>query len=360
MKLLPILRIRSAKARSYLLNGFKTALAVSLSYLAIHSLGLSNGMMAALSALVVMQMRIADTMELSGLRLLGAVAGAVVGATGVLVVPDTPTGNLIVLFAATVLCTFIARWNPRFRMAAVAAAAVILASVGHADRLAVAGYQLLEITAGVLIALGVSIWLWPVRASETLYKSLGRQCRLAAQTLDQLTTAFLDYQRHLPPTVLAPFLMAVRENHEMLGKVREYESLVYYKEHNQLGFLVQGLDQVTTHLNALFDALNDDACEAGEKLIMEQEIRDLSGTISVTLHHITEPASEAPWPDVSLQGRFCLTRMNEMREAGLLRRLSTDKLVQILAFYQSLLHLAATVDVLADRMVHALAKTPSS
>jgi len=360
MKRLPIVRISSAKARYYLLHGFKAALAVSLSYLAIHASGLSNGMMAALSALVVMQMRIADTVELSGLRLLGALVGAVVGAVSVLFVPDTPVGNLIVLFAATLLCTFIARWNPRFRMASVAAAAVILASVGHANRLAVAGYQLLEITTGVLIALGISIWLWPVRASEMLYKSLGGQCRLAAQTLDQLTIAFLDCQRHLPPAVLEPFLMAVRENHEMLSKVREHEALVYYKDHEQLGFLVQGIDLVTTHLNALFDALDDDACESGVKLIMEQEIRDLAGATSATLCHITAPASEMPWPDLGLQQRFCLTRMNELRAAGMLQRLSTDKLVQILAFYQSLLHLASTVDVLADRMVHALAKTPAS
>jgi hypothetical protein len=223
----------------------------------------------------------------------------------------------------------------------------------------VAGHQLLEITAGVLIALSVSIYLWPVRASESLYKSLGKQCRLAAQTLEQLTTAFLDRQKHLPPTVLDPFLMAARENHELLSKVHEHEALIYYKEHAQLDHLVQGLDLVTTHLNALFDALHDDGCESGVKLIMEREIRDLSGAISTTLYHITEPASETPWPDLSLQERFCLTRMNEMRAAGMLRRFSTNKLVQILAFYQSLLHLAGTVDVFADRMVHALAKNPT-
>jgi len=360
MKRLPVLRISPAKARSYLLSGFKTALAVSLSFFAIHLTSLSSGMIAALSALVVMQMRIADTVELSGVRLLGALVGAVVGAMGVLVVPDTLEGNLLVLFVATLLCTFIARWNPRFRMASVAAAAIILASAGHADRLAVAGYQLLEITTGVLIALGVTICLWPVRSSDVLYTSLGKQCRLAAQTLDQLTSAFLDFQRHLPPSVLEPFLMAVRENHDMLGKVREHEALVYYKDHEQLGFLVQGLDLVTTHLNALFDALDDDAYESGVKLIMEQEIQDLSGTISTTLHHIAEPASEAPWPDLGLQTRFCLTRMNELRAAGMLKPLSTDNLVQILAFYQSLLHLATTVDVLADRMMLALAEKPTA
>jgi hypothetical protein len=183
---------------------------------------------------------------------------------------------------------------------------------------------------------------------------------LAAQILDQLTDAFLDHQRHLPPAVLAPFLSAARENHEMLGKVREHEALLYYKDHAQLGHLVQGLDLVATHLNALFDALGDDGCEAGVELIMEPELRDLSGSISVTLRHIAEPASETPWPDISLQERFCQTRMNELRAAGMLRRLSTDKLMQVLAFYQALLHLAQTVDVFADRMAHVLAKTPAS
>ena len=360
MKRLPLLRISPSKARAYLLHGFKTALAVSLSYFAIDAAGLSSGMMAALSALVVMQMRVADTVELSALRLLGALSGAAVGAAGVLLLPDTSEGNLVLLFAVTLLCTFIARRDPRFRMASVAAAAVVLASVGHADRLAVAGHQLVEIAAGVLIALGVSIFLCPMRASEELYKSLGKQCRLAAQTLDHLTAAFLDSQKHLPPTVLDPFLMAIRENHELLGKVREHEALLYFAKHDQLGFLVQGLDLVTTHLSALFDALDDDACESGVKLIMEPEIRDLSGAISATLYHITEPASEAPWPDISLQERFCRTRMNELRAAGALRRFSTNKLVQILAFYQSLLHLAGTVDVFADRMVYALSKNPTS
>ena len=360
MNRIPILRIPLSKARSYLLHACKTALAVSLSVIAIHATGLSTGMMAALSALVVMQMRVADTVELSALRLFGALSGAAIGAASTLILPDTLEGNLAALFAATLLCTFIARWNPRFRMASVAAAAVILASASHTDRLAVAGHQLLEITTGVLIALGVSIYLWPVRVAEALYKSLGEQCRLAAQTLDQLTTAFLDHQKHLSPNVLEPFLMAVRENHELLSKVREHEALLYYKEHAQLGFLVQGLDAVTTHLNALFDALHDDGCEPGVELIMKQEIQDLSGTISATLHHISAPASHAPWPDLGLQERFCQTRMSELRTAGVFRKLSTNKLVQVFAFYQSLLHLAATVDVFADRMVLALEKTSSS
>jgi uncharacterized membrane protein YccC len=317
-------------------------------------------MMAALSALVVMQMRVADTVELAGVSLLGALSGAAGGAAGVLLAPDTPEGNLAILFSATLLCTFIARWNPRFRVASTAPAAVILASSGPADRLAVAGHQLLEITAGVLVSLGVSIWLWPVRTSEALYASLGKQCRLAAQTLEQLAAAFLDHQKHLPPAVLAPFLMAIRENHEMLGKVREHESLLYYKEHEQLGFLVQGIDQITTHLNALFDALGDAACEPGVQLIMEQELQELSNAIAATLHLIAEPAAEAPWPDISLLERRCLARMNDLRAAGMLRRFSTDKLLQVLAFYQALLHLAETVDILADRMALALEKTQAS
>ena len=360
MKRLPFLRIRSSKARAYLLHGFKTALAVSLSRFVIHAMGLSSGMMAALSALVVMQMRVADTVELAGVRLLGALAGAAVGAVGVLLSPDTPEGNLAILFAATLLCTFITRWNPRLRVAALAAAAIILASAGHADRLAVTGQLLLEIAVGVLIALGVSIWLWPMRVAEDLYASLGKQCRLAAQLLDQLTEAFLDRQRHLPPTVLAPFLAASRENHEMLGKVREYEALLYYKDHAQLGHLVQGLELVATHVNALFDALDEDGCDAGVDLIMAPELRDLSGAVSATLRHIAELSSDTPWPDISLQERFCTTRMGELRAAGMLRRLSTDKLMQVLAFYQALLHLAQTVDVFADRMALVLAKTPAS
>ena len=54
------------------------------------------------------------------------------------------------------------------------------------------------------------------------------------------------------------------------------------------------------------------------------------------------------------------TGLNELHAAGMLRRLSTDKLIQILAFYQALLHLSRTVDVFADRMAHVLAKTPAS
>jgi uncharacterized membrane protein YccC len=360
MKRLPFLRLPSSKARDYLFFGLKVALAVSLSHLALYASGLGNGVMAALSALVVMQMRVADTVELSGSRLLGALIGAVAGTAGILLAPNSPTGNLAALFISTLLCTFITRWNPRFRMSAVAAAAVILAGAGHdANRLLIASHQLLEICSGVLIALAVSLCFRPMRAAEALYASLKAQCRLAADTLDRLTAAFLDHQRHLPPAVLEPFLFAVRENHDMLAKVREHESLLYYREHAQLGHLVQGLDLVTTHLNALFDAL-DDVCDEGVDLIMTPEIRDLSGTVSATLRHIAEPASETPWPDLTLQERFCRTRMNELRAAGILRRLSTDKLVQVLSFYQALTHLTETVDVFADRMINAMSKTPAS
>ncbi len=359
MKRIRYLRLPSSKARSYLLHGAKTALAVTLSCFVVHTVGVSGGVMAALSALVVMQMRVADTVDLSGLRLLGALIGAAVGTAGLLIAPDNIRGVLAALFVSTLVCTFINRWNPRFRMAAVAAAAVILAGAGQPDKIAVAGHQLLEICIGVVIALSVSVFIRPVRAAEALYVSLGRQCRLAAQTLDQLTNAFLDHQRHLPPTVLDPFLLAVRENHEMLSKVREHEALLYYKEHAQLGHLVQGLDQVTTHLNSLFDAL-DDLHDEGTELIMAPELRALSDAISATLMHITEPASAAPWPDLTLQERACKARMHELRIEGKLKRFSTDKMVQILAFYLALLHLSATVDVFADRMALALEKTSAS
>lgn len=359
MKRIPFLKLPSSQARGYLFHGLKTALAVSLSYFAVHAAALSSGIMAALSALVVMQMRVADTVELSGLRLLGALIGAAVGTAGILIAPDDLEGNLAALFTSTLLCTFVTRWNPRFRMTAVAAAAVILGAAGQTDRTAVAASQLMEICMGVLIALCISIFIRPVRAAEALYVSLGTQCRLAADTLDRLTTAFLDHQRHLPPEVLKPFLLAARDNQELLSKVREHESLLYYSDHAQLGHLVQGLELVTTHLNALFDAL-DDMHDAGVELIMTPEFRSLSDAVSATLNHITSPASEAPWPDLSLQTRACRARMNDLRAAGMLRRFSTDKLVQVLSFYQGLLHLADTVDVFADRMVHALEKTSPS
>ena len=362
MRKILFLSLPSTKTRSYLLHGFKTALAVSLSYLAIHISGIGiggmgrGGVMGALSALVVMQMRVADTVEMSGLRLLGTLIGAAVGTTGILLAPDTLQGNLATLFLSILLCTFLTRWNPRFRMSAVAAAAVILAASGQPSRLAVAGGQLVEICLGVLTALVVSVCIRPLRNAEALSASLDTQCRLAAQTLDQLTDAFLDRQRHLSPEVLKPFLLAMRENSEIMDKVREFESLVHYQDHARLRHLVQGLELVTTHLNALFDAL-DDTHDKGIELTMHAEIKALSDAVSATLRHITMPASEALWPDLNLETHTVRKKMNELRTAGILRTFSTDKLVQVLSFYQSLLHLADTVDVLADRMAHALAQT---
>ncbi|WP_353120558.1 FUSC family protein [Nitratidesulfovibrio sp.] len=367
---------------AHIRHGIKTGIAAVLSLLLADVLHIQYGYWAVISAVIAMQMNVAEAIEMCLYRFIGTVMGAVMGVAAIMIFPDTPIWNGVSVFVTTGLCAFLTRWDPRYRMAAITVSIVILASAGHAERIDVGLFRVLEIAVGVGCAFVVTVTLWPVRAAVGLRRDLAAQAENCAAHLATLVDRFLARQTHVPADLLDPLARAIPRNRERLSKVRRHESLIYFYDNQPLDTLSTTVERTTDHLRTMLRSLN--ACTPdGHDIIMAPEMRDLAETVAHTLRHMAamttgvtgarpigalagwlsalgwrpgsgpENAPESPVSPAALLGAAMARadgRLLALREAGATRRFDLAMLTQFYAFYYALRQLAEDVQGLATRM----------
>ena len=389
---------------AHIRHGLKTGIAAVLALVVADVLHIEYGYWAVISAVIAMQMNVADAIEMCLYRFIGTVMGAVMGVIAIMLFPDTPVWNGVALFVTTGLCAFLTRWDPRYRMAAITVSIVILASAGHAGRIDVGLFRVLEIAIGVGCAFVVTVTLWPVRAAVSLRRDLASQAENCAHYMTTLVDRFLARQTHVPADLLDPLLRATPRNRERLSKVRRHESLIYFYDNQPLETLSTVVERTTDHLRVMLRSLN--ACDAdGYDIMMAAEMRALAETVAHTLRRMAAattgvtgarpgrtavgglagmaqrfglggtnaPAGttgeggtsgpdgpdgaesapgEIPRPNRALEEAIARAdaRLRALREAGATRRFDLAMLTQFYAFYYALRQLAEDVQVLAARM----------
>ncbi|NHZ45338.1 FUSC family protein [Nitratidesulfovibrio liaohensis] len=367
---------------AHIRHGVKTGIAAVLALVLADVLHIEYGYWAVISAVIAMQMNVAEAIEMCLYRFIGTVMGAVMGVMAIMTFPDTPIWNGVALFVTTGLCAFLTRWDPRYRMAAITVSIVILASAGHAERIDVGLFRVLEIAVGVGCAFVVTVTLWPVRAAVGLRRDLASQAENCADHLSTLVDNFLARQTHAPADLLDPLARAIPRNRERLSKVRRHESLIYFYDNQPLDTLSTTVERTTDHLRTMLRSLN--ACTPdGHDIIMAPEMRDLAETVACTLRHMAatttgvtgsrptgtlaglrsalglQPESgqeAAPEPSASPAALLgaAMARADErllaLREAGATKRFDLAMLTQFYAFYYALRQLAEDVKGLAARM----------
>ncbi len=373
---------------AHIRHGVKTGIAAVLALVLADVLHIEYGYWAVISAVIAMQMNVADAIEMCLYRFIGTVMGAVMGVAAIMVFPDTPVWNGVSVFVTTGLCAFLTRWDPRYRMAAITVSIVILASAGHAARIDVGLFRVLEIAVGVGCAFVVTVALWPVRAAVGLRRDLASQAENCAHYLTTLVDRFLARQTHVPADLLDPLVRATPRNRERLSKVRRHESLIYFYDNQPLDTMSAVVERTTDHLRVMLRSLN--ACDAdGYDIMMDAEMRALAETVARTLRRMAATATgvtgarpgggmpgwlgalaarlglgargkdhaaatqEQPAHiDPSLQEAITRadSRLRALREAGATKRFDLAMLTQFYAFYYALRQLAEDVKVLAARM----------
>ncbi|MBZ2171921.1 FUSC family protein [Nitratidesulfovibrio sp. SRB-5] len=379
---------------AHIRHGIKTGIAAVLALVLANVLHIEYGYWAVISAVIAMQMNVAEAIEMCLYRFIGTVMGAVMGVGAIMVFPDTPVWNGVSVFVTTGLCAFLTRWDPRYRMAAITVSIVILASAGHAERIDVGLFRVLEIAVGVGCAFVVTVTLWPVRAAVGLRRDLAAQAENCADHLTTLVDNFLARQTHAPANLLDHLARAISRNRERLSKVRRHESLIYFYDNQPLDTLSTTVERTTDHLRTMLRSLN--ACTPdGHDIIMAPEMRDLAETVARTLRHMAAmttgvtgaqragaltrwlaalgwrseggqeaapqtPASPAAPLDAALARAD--ERLLALREAGATKRFDLAMLTQFYAFYYALRQLAEDMKGLAARMAgnEAVASDPDN
>jgi len=148
--------------------GLRAASAAGIAWGVSSLLALPQGYWAVLTAIIVMQASVGASMKAATDRLLGTLAGAVIGFVIASVTPSGSGGTMVALVLATGLLTVLASRNPVFRVAPVTAAMVLVAAPSHTQAWISASHRVTEISLGCLIGIAVAMFVLPARADASL------------------------------------------------------------------------------------------------------------------------------------------------------------------------------------------------
>lgn len=330
---------------THYLHGLKTGLAALLAFAITHVFNLTFGYWAVISTVIVMQVYVADSVEMCLYRLSGTLVGAAMGAGVVAVIPPTPFWTGVALFVSISICTFLTRYKTRYRMAAITLVIIIMTGIYEENILWFSLDRVLEIGIGILCAFLVSVLVFPRRKTDLLRQRMTDQAKACARICDGLVTAFNNRQQHVDEGPVDQLVTGVRENPGVMLTIRRHEARIYglgedfHSRVQLLGRCAEGLRTMTKILNSL--------SEGGHEIIMAKELCDLSRVSGNTLMAMVEnravPSAVAPL-DRLVQDMD--EKLLNIRKEGLTSRFDLKRLVQVFSFYNALMSYAE--DILAE------------
>ncbi|MGB5948156.1 MAG: FUSC family protein [Parvibaculum sp.] len=164
-----------------------------LSFLIAGLLGLPQGYWVLFSAVIVMQNNVGSSLKAAADRLVGTIAGALVGFLATLVVTHDLLPEALMLACVLGPLGFLAASHPRFKVAPVRAIIVILSRTGQEPAFWLAVERVMEIILGGVISVAVALLVLPARAHSDLAEHASRLIALLGDVwkleLESLTGA---------------------------------------------------------------------------------------------------------------------------------------------------------------------------
>lgn len=317
--------------QAMLRHGLKTGIAAVLAYGLAQLAELQYGYWATLSAVIVMQVYVADSVQMCLYRFSGTAVGALIGMAAISVFPATQAMTVLALFLSVTFCAYMTRYNARYRMAAITVCIVILASLNQEDRLVFGLLRVAEIGIGVAAAFAVSIALWPVRAGSALKARLMERFTECARSYETIMESFLALQAGLDPHLLAGLQADILKDRALFQKVLHHERRMYREDTDLLDLKIRTLERCVAHLESMLRALNSEQ-DKGYEILMAPELRQLS-TVAVNGMRAIASGSVPDQAHLSHALDNAETRLLELRNEGATKRFHLQKLVQFFAFY---------------------------
>ncbi len=319
-------------------HGFKVGLASLLTYAAALALGLPSSYIGVVTAVIVLQAYVADSLQMAAYRMSGTLVGALISVLILAVNPGGETYTGLLLFLSLAFCGFLTSYAPQFRMAAITVAIVFLMGVHSEDWRVVAIDRVVEIALGIACAVLVSLLVWPQRSSALLRETLRKYFLQAGRRSVDMTGRFLETQRAGTDSDADLDALLVKAR-DLAAKAIAQEARFYPRAHQDALGLMTAAERVHGGLHAMASAL---AAESGEpeRFIMERELRELAASIEAALTSLAMTA----WSEQTLQriedlrgalGRAD-ARLHELRSLGTTRRFELAKLSQFHAFYHAM------------------------
>ena len=328
---------------THVIHGLKTAFAAVLAYAITILLNLEFGYWAVISTVIVMQVYVADSVKMCLYRFSGTMVGAIIGVAVLILTPKSHFFIGLALFVTISICSFLTRYKTRYRMAAITAVIIIMTGT-HVDNILTFGlFRVTEICIGIACAFTISVLIFPKRKVDVLKNRLEVQAKACSEKCSILVNAFISKQQNVEETLVDDLVKSVWENHGILEKIRQHESLIYHKKFNEnFSAKISVMSCLVEHLRNMVRTLNSMGSD-GYDIVMSKELENLAFESGKTLVMLIKNESSS----VSNNLKDIVTDLDikllNLRKEGLTRRFDSKRLVQVFSFYSSLLYFAEDI-----------------
>ncbi len=343
-------KFKEASTLRNALYSIKVAIACALSYAIAELFNLSYSLWAPLATIMVMQVNMSTSLELTLLRLFGTLVGVLLGLSAASLVPPNLEGRLLALCIVVPICAFMELWEERFKTAGVTAVFVLLLGHNETQNVWLFGFnRVFEVGIGCVVALAVSMLLWPSSAATEVEKVTQKQFTQVAELIKNLTQDFLNQKHGVSHRVLFRLLNKISNNTQKFYQVRRYELGHIYREYPLLPHKVRLLDELRMCVSTMADSLEtEDAREVPREAI--KIIEEVSEALIATLLWLAQPSQTPPKPLRPLVEDRAIRFATAHRE-GMFHTHNSDEVLAIFSFYNGLSHAAQSVALLQERII---------
>lgn len=297
-----------ARALESAKQAVKTAVAGLISLYVTNLFHLPQGYWAAISALIVMQSNVGATLAASRTRLAGTAVGAVVGGIFVALF-----GTNMLAFALAVAIAFFVCDSLRLaesqRLATVTVAIIMLIP-SAASAWVIALHRFSEVALGIMIALLVSLTLWPNHARRSVRRGLADTVEKISELYRAVMRSYLSQrdvgqpdvgQRDVPvETLTAAVSAAIGKNSDLLKNALQ-EAFGPLKERETLALLVRQVERIFHAVETLEFAVRDSASDTyfhNFKRGLEQLRDGIAEALKTLSEGMAEGKIGREWPDL--------------------------------------------------------------
>ncbi len=326
----------------------KTAIAGVISLLITDLFHLQEGYWAAITALIVMQSNVGATLTASRTRLAGTAVGAVVGGLFVALWGTSVIGFALAVTIAFVSCDLL-RLADSQRLATVTVAIIMLISRTSAAWV-IAVHRFAEVALGILIALLVSLTLWPNHARRAVRRGLAAALSKIRTYYDALAQSYRGQPADSIDTLNAQVSEALGSNAALLQNALQ-EAFGPLKERESLALLASQVERIFHAVESLEFAVRDSASDTYSRRF-DAGLDRLRDAISLALDLLSKSIAEGElygeWPGPLAAISALDEQAAHARKAAATHHYPLD---EILRFYFLLLTSRNLIDEL--EMAHA-------
>ena len=331
----------------------QTTVAAVTAYVVATAFSLPQGYWAVMTAILVVQANLGASLGLAFDRLLATLLGAVVGVTLVTAFGTSPAVVVPQLIVSVALLSYIATYRASLRLAPVTAAIVLLGDLHYGSPLSSAINRVLEIGVGAIIAVAVSLIVFPSRAGPALSQHVGRTLALFAEHLrgtfdvalgaTRTSADFLALNAKVRVNLAASEAMVTEARREIAGHVADHaDPAAVLRTLRRLWY---------TQMMAARAARTPLPPEAIAVLApsLEQFRESVCAAIEQLANAYRDGAA-LPNLDATDQAIAAMDKsVAELRQSGMTRAMATEDLARIFALDFALSQLGQNLRDLADR-----------